>query len=111
MAASVAAGRLVGVDEKETNADAVAGGIEPGAVTFPLYRDLVGRTLLVGEPAIAAAMTLLRERHGRAVEGAGALPAAGLLSSPEMFRGRTVLLIASGRNIAPERFRAVTGLD
>ena len=111
MAASVAAGRLVGVDEKETIADAVAGGIEPGAVTFPLYRDLVGRTLLVGEPAIAAAMALLRESHGRAVEGAGALPAAGLLSSPEMFRGRTVLLIASGRNIAPERFRAVTGLN
>ncbi|HVP89862.1 MAG TPA: pyridoxal-phosphate dependent enzyme [Terriglobales bacterium] len=110
MAASVAAGHLVDIDEQETAADAVAGGIEPGSVTFPLYRELVAGTLLVGEPAIAAAMALLRERHGRMVEGAGALPAAGLLSSPEAFRGRTVLLLASGRNIAPDRFRAITGL-
>lgn len=109
MAASVAAGRLVEIDETETIADAVAGGIEPGSITFPLYRDLVARTLLVSEAAIAEAMALIHERHGRMVEGAGALAAAGLLSFPEGFRGRAVLLVASGQNIDPDRFRTVTG--
>lgn len=108
MAASVAAGRLVDIDETETIADAVAGGIEPGSITFPLYRDLVARTLLVSEAAIAEAMVLIHERHGRMVEGAGALAAAGLLSFPDGFRGRTVLLVASGHNIDPDRFRTVT---
>jgi len=110
MAASVAAGRLVEIEEKETIADAVAGGIEPGSITFPLYCDLVERTLLVRETEIAASMRLIFRRHGRMVEGAGALPAAGLLSSPEAFRDRTVLVVVSGLNIAPDRFRAVAGL-
>ena len=111
MAASVAAGRLVDIDEKVTIADAVAGGIEAGSVTFPLYRDLVVRTLVVGEAAIGESMSLTFTRHGRMVEGAGALPGAGLLSFPEAFRGRTVLLLVSGRNIAPDLFRSVTGLS
>jgi len=111
MAASVAAGRLVDIAERETVADAVAGGIEPGSITFPLYRDLVGRTVVVEEEMIANAMSLLYDRHGRIVEGAGALPVAGLLTEPAGFSGRTVVLVVSGQNIAEDRFRAVIGLD
>ena len=111
MAASIAAGRLVEVEEGETVADAVAGGIEPGSVTFPICRDFVDRILLVPETVIVRAMGLIFQGHHRAVEGAGALPLAALLHSPEIFRGRTVVLVVSGENIAPERFRAATGLD
>jgi threonine dehydratase len=107
MAASVAAGRLIDIDERETIADAVAGGIEPGAITFPLYRDLVAETLLVSEPAIAESMVLVFERFGRVIEGAGALPLAGLISFPETFVGRTVVLVASGRNIDLDKFQAL----
>ena len=49
MAASLAAGRLVEIEERETIADAVAGGIEPGAITFPLCRDLVDGIAVVPE--------------------------------------------------------------
>ncbi|MGA2361873.1 MAG: pyridoxal-phosphate dependent enzyme [Candidatus Aminicenantales bacterium] len=111
MAASVEAGRLVEIEEEETIADAVAGGIEPGAVTFPLYRDLVDRTLVVPEALIASSMALLFERHHKMIEGAGALPVAGLLARPGDFRGRSVLVVVSGRNVAPEKFRAITGLS
>ena len=111
MAASVAAGRLVDIEERETVADAVAGGIEPGSITFPLYRESVDRTIVVDEDMIANAMSLLFDRHGRMVEGAGALPVAGLLAHPEALSGRTVLLVVSGRNIAPDRFRAVVGQE
>jgi len=109
MAASVAAGRLVEIEERETIADAVAGGIEPGSITFPLYRRFVGRTLVVAEAAIVDSMALVFRHHGRMIEGAGALPAAGLLSFPSPYRGRTVVLVVSGKNIDPDRFRNVTG--
>jgi threonine dehydratase len=111
MAASLAAGRLVEIDEGETIADAVAGGIEPGAITFPLCRDLVSEVRTVPESAIGRAMALLHESHGRVVEGAGALPVAALLAAPGAFRGRTVVVVVSGGNIAPDGFRAATGLD
>ncbi len=111
MAASIAAGRLIDIDERPTVADAVAGGIEPGSITFPLYREAVAETLLVPETAIAASMALVWERHRRMIEGAGALPLAGLLASPGPFRGRTVVLVTSGGNIAPQRFREVAGLS
>lgn len=110
MAASFAAGRLVGIDERESVADAVAGGIEPGSITFPICRDLVDAIEVVPEALIVRALALVRERHGRMIEGAGALPFAALLRSPEQWAGRTVVLVASGGNISPERFRAVTGL-
>jgi threonine dehydratase len=109
MAASIAAGRLVEIDEKETIADAVAGAIEPGAITFPLCRDLLDLIEEVPEPLISRAMALVHEHHGRMVEGAGALPFAALLHAPAKWRDRTVVAIVSGGNVSPERFRAITG--
>ena len=110
MAASIAAGRLVEIDEKETVADAVTGAIEPGAITFPLCRDLVDFIEVVPELLISRAMALVHEHHGRMVEGAGALPFAALLKSPAKWRDRTVVAIVSGGNVSPERFRAIAGL-
>ena len=111
MAASLAAGRLVEIDERDTIADAVAGGIEPGAITFALCRDLVDGIEVVPEAAIARAMILVRQAHGRVIEGAAALPIAALLLGRGRRAGRTVVAVASGGNIAPDRFLAVTGLE
>jgi threonine dehydratase len=55
-------------------------------------------------------MALVFERHGRMIEGAGALPFAALLQSPAGRAGRTVVAVVSGGNIAVERFREITGL-
>jgi len=107
MAASIAAGRLVEIDETETIADAVAGGIEPGAITFPLCRDLLDFIEEVPESLISRAMALVHEHHGRMVEGAGALPLAALLHSPAKWQDRTVVMVVSGGNVSPERFRAI----
>jgi threonine dehydratase len=109
MAASLAAGRLVDIDERETIADAVAGGIEPGAITFDLCRDLVDAIEVVPESLIARGLSRVEAAHGRMVEGAGALPFAALLRDPGRYAGRTVVAVVSGGNIAPERFRAVVG--
>ena len=45
------------------------------------------------------------------IEGAGALPFAALFHAPSEWAGRTVVAVVSGGNIAPERFRDITGLD
>ena len=110
MAASLVAGRLVEIDERETIADAVAGGIETGSITFPLCRDLVDAIELVPEGPIARAMALVFERHGRMIEGAGALPIAALLHAARGRGGRTVVAVVSGGNIAVERFREIAGI-
>jgi threonine dehydratase len=107
MKASLEAGRLVSIVEEPTVADAVAGGMEPGAITFPLCRDLVDDILTVPEVAIISAMEMVHRTYGRRIEGAAALPIAGLLVRPEFFRGRTVVCVASGGNIDPGRFDAI----
>jgi threonine dehydratase len=111
MAASLAAGRLVEIDERETVADAVSGGIEPGAITFPLCRDFVDGIETVPEAAIVRAMAFVRERHGRVIEGAAALPFAALLLAAGRRAGRAAVAVASGGNIGAGRFRAITGLE
>ena len=82
MAASVRAGRMLesgrDVPFEPTLADAVAGGVEEGAVTLELCTELVDEWVLLGEDEIAAAMRLvLRERFAM-VEGSAALPVAAL---------------------------------
>jgi threonine dehydratase len=107
MAASVRSGRLVEIDERPTVADAVAGGIEPGSVTFPLCRDLVDAFLTVPEAVIVRAMDLVFEHHHRMIEGAGALSLAALLHFAGRWRGRTVMAVVSGGNVDPERFKEI----
>ncbi len=102
--ASFRAGRLVEFPEKPTVADALAGGIEPGAVTFDLCRTYLDGILTVGEDFIRLAMALLAGYHGRMVEGAGAVALAGLLARPAGFQGRRVLCLVSGGNISSEKF-------
>lgn len=103
MKASVEAGQLVEIEEGETVADALAGAIEPGAITFPLCRDLVDEYLTVPEAAIVTAMARVFRSTGRRIEGAAAVPIAGLSCHPSRFRGRTVVCVASGGNIDPAK--------
>jgi len=104
MAASVAAGHIVEITEEETIADAVAGGLEPGCITFSLCRELLDGIIIVEESLIKKAMSLLREHHQKMVEGAGALPLAGLIKDRVRLAGKKVVLVASGGNIAPGVF-------
>lgn len=107
MKASIEAGKLVAFAEKPTCADALAGGIEAGSITFPLCQKVVDEWILVEEGAIVEAMAAIHEAHGRIVEGAGAVALAGMLTYPERFAGRNVVCVISGGNIDPERFRAL----
>ncbi len=105
MAASLEAGQILEIEEEETIAEAVAGGIEPGSITFPLCQELLARIILVEEPLIKEAMSLILENHQRMVEGAGALSLAGLLKERPRFSGMKTVLLISGGNIDSQIFR------
>jgi len=104
MTASLRAGQITQIEEKETLAEAVAGGLEPGAITLELCSKYVDGMITVSEERIRQAMDLIYLEHGRMVEGAGALALAGLLSQAKDFEGRRIALVVSGGNVSPELF-------
>ena len=81
-----------------TLADGIAVG-RVGEKTLPLIRTYVDAILTVGEETIAMAILLFMERCKSVVEGAGAVPLAALIENKERFKGKRVVLLASGGNI------------
>jgi threonine dehydratase len=107
MVQSLKAGRPVDVEEVETLADALGGGIGlDNQWTFDTVRDLVDDCVLVSEERIAMAMRFLFETQGLVAEGAGAVGIAALMSGAVRCEGPAACVI-TGRNIAPDAFRSV----
>ena len=104
---SLRAGRVVQIPYKPTLADGVAGGVEPGSITLELCRRYVDGFYLVEEGEIADAIKLMVEYHHMLVEGAAALPIAGLIKSGDTFKGRRAVLIVTGRRIGLKTLRHI----
>lgn len=82
--------------------DTLAEGIAvkaPGKFTTEIVRALVDDILLVTEPEIEQAVSLLITIEKTVVEGAGAAGLAAMLAQPEPFRGQKVGLVLCGGNI------------
>jgi len=122
MVESLGAGRPVSMEEEETLANALSGGIElDNRCTFELVRGVVDEHVVVREDAIARAMAYaLRSLH-LVVEGGGAVGLAALLEglvedvldgSPDAeagLDGRPVVVVLSGGNVADEVLVDVLG--
>ena len=109
MAASVRAGRLLesgrDVPFEPTLADAVAGGVEEGAVTLDLCAGLVDDWILLDEEEIAAGMRRVLGERFAMVEGSAALPVAALAHlDPGL---ASVGLVLSGAGISREGLRVL----
>ncbi len=99
MHASLAAGRPVQVEELETLADSLGGGIGlDNRHTFRMAQELVDETVLVSEEAIAHAIRHAYREERLILEGSGAVGIAALLSGCVANTGTTVV-VASGQNI------------
>jgi threonine dehydratase len=109
MAASVAAGEILDLPSLPTLSDGTAGGIELGAVTFPLCRALVDEYVLVDEGEIAGAMRQAMEYQHLLIEGAAGVALAAVLKTPERWRGRQVAVVLCGGNISLGTLRGVLG--
>ena len=107
MHASLRAGRPVQVEEVETLADSLGGGIGlDNRYTFPMVRALVDDTVLVSEEEIAAAIGHAYREEQVVIEGAGAVGIAALLSARVSPTGVTAVLV-SGANIDMELHRRI----
>lgn len=108
---SVRAGRLLELPSAPSLSDATLGLLEPGAITFPLCQAVVDDWVVLGEPAIRAALRLVLERHSLLIEGAAALPVAALLATRERWRGARVVLVLSGSHLALPALRGLLSDD
>jgi threonine dehydratase len=107
MAASVAAGRVVDVEGRPTISDGTAGGVEPGAVTLPLCRELVDEWVLVEESEIHSALRTTLEVQHQLVEGAAATAIAATLRLGKRLDGQRVVVVSCGANISLATLRSV----
>ncbi|CAB3729373.1 hydroxyectoine utilization dehydratase EutB [Paraburkholderia rhynchosiae] len=103
MHASLAAGRPVLVDEVETLADSLGGGIGlENRYTYQLTRDFIDHTVLLDEASIARGIVHAYEQERLVVEGAAAVGIAALLDGrlrdSRVQRGPLVLIV-TGSNI------------
>jgi threonine dehydratase len=82
--------------------DTLAEGIAvkaPGVLTAPIVRALVDDILLVSEPQIENAVSMLINIEKTVAEGAGATGLAAVCVHRERFKGRNVGLVLCGGNI------------
>jgi threonine dehydratase len=82
--------------------DTLAEGIavkQPGEFTREIVRALADDIVLVSEPQLETAVSLLLQIEKTVAEGAGAAGLAALLAEPDRFRGQTVGVVLCGGNI------------
>lgn len=112
MAASLAAGHPVEVEEVPSLADSLGGGIGmENKLSFPLCRDYLDETILVTEEEIRDAMQVLFYEDRMVAEGASVVGLAAVLSGKVKPRG-PVGTIITGRNLDMAQFhRIMAGED
>jgi threonine dehydratase len=84
--------------EGDTLAEGIAVQV-PGAFTSEVIRELVDDILLVTEPQLETAVSLLLQIEKTVVEGAGAAGLAAVMANKERFAGKNVGIVLCGGNI------------
>lgn len=104
---SVKSGKIVQEESYDTLSDGTAGGIEPGAVTFPLCRDLVDEWVLVEEEEIADAIFYCVQAHKKVIEGAAGVALAAVKKVSGNFKGKRVAVVLCGANISTRNLQLI----
>ncbi|MSR35641.1 MAG: threonine ammonia-lyase [Gemmatimonadetes bacterium] len=105
--ASRDAGRIVRIEHADTIADGIATK-QVGVRTFEHIQKWVDDLVVVTEAEIATAILLLLEREKAVAEGAGAAPAAALMSGRiPLAADQTTVFVLSGGNIDINRISRI----
>ncbi|MBD3406954.1 MAG: pyridoxal-phosphate dependent enzyme [Candidatus Lokiarchaeota archaeon] len=107
MYSSLKKGEVVAVQEDESLAEALLGGLIKEAMTLELMQDLVDWMQLVSEKSIRDAIRVLWTMDSQVVEGAGAVPVAYILENADLFKDMTTVAIISGGNISDELLKDI----
>lgn len=99
MSEALRAGYIVPIQEGDTVADALAGNIERGAITFPIIQQLVDGIGLASEVLIRKMVQRVAYQDHLMIEGASAVGLAALPGLP--LQGKRLVVILTGRNIIP----------
>jgi threonine dehydratase len=102
-------GKIVKVDEHETLADGLSGGLEEGALTFRLIQTHVDKIVLVKEESVRTAISDLWKNENQIVEGAGATVVAYILEKNMNVANKNVVAVVSGGNIEKLLFQKIVG--
>jgi threonine dehydratase len=89
-------------EEPKVGGATIAEGIavkKVGRITSGILRKLMEKVILVSEDTLERSVTLFATVEKTVAEGAGAAGLAALLSEPQLFRNRKVVLVLSGGNI------------
>lgn len=111
MTLSLNAGKIVQQeDARETLSDGSAGGIEEGAVTFPIAQQVIDHCITVSEKEIEDALRMMADEHEMVIEGSAAVAVASLIKEKSRFAGRTVVVIICGGNVDPQRVQEILNI-
>ncbi|MEM7280574.1 MAG: threonine/serine dehydratase [Pseudomonadota bacterium] len=102
--ACLEAGEIISIGEELTLSDGTAGGVEEGAVTFPIAQRVIDKTVLVSESEIACAMKDIGMHERWIIEGAAGVAVAGLGQLASEYQNKNVAVVLCGRNITLEKY-------
>ncbi len=108
MLESLRAGKPVAVEEKDTLADSLLGGIGvENRFTLPLIERYVDEHVVIDEPEIEAGLYYALESHSLVIEGGSAVGIAAIQSGKVNVRGRTVGIAITGSSVDISRYLEV----
>lgn len=96
---SLEAGRITEITPRPSLADGLVGNLEPGAITFPLVKQVVDYVVTVSEDDLTRAMKGLATEERLIVEGAGAAAIAAIMAGKASAPGQQVIAIVTGGNV------------
>ena len=109
MARSIAAGRVVEIEDEPTIAEGLAGQIDEAGLEIGLRS--LDEIVTVSEEQIGGTIEWLWRNHGARVEGAGAVATASVLHRLVASLPTPAAIIVSGGNIDAEKFERLVASD
>ena len=100
-------GKIYDTPETKTLSDGSAGGVEEGAITFPICQQVIDRHILVSEAEIGRAIRAMAANENTIIEGAAGVALAAAIKSGSDYQRRKIAVVICGRNIALDTFRSV----
>ena len=101
------AGKIIDIEEYNTIAEGLLGGLESDAITFEIIQKYVDEIVLVDEESVKKAISLLWKIEGQIVEGAGATVVAYIMEEKKKLKNKNVVAVISGGNINNSLFKEI----